>query len=171
MPVTTLDRLVPFQPAALLLYASLFLYIMLPSWLLHSKRDLVICSAVISGLCLAGLVVFFLWPSSLAPYPVDRAQHPLFAYLVSLDKPRNVCPSLHAAFAIFTAIFIHRLALRLGDPLLVRVVSWSWCVAILYSTLATRQHVAVDLYAGTLLGALWASAYLQFFPPAEETLA
>ena len=165
VPNTMLDRVISFQPFALWLYASLFLYIALPSALLDNKRHLVVCLVVVSGLCLAGLLAFFLWPTGTPPKYLAPADHPVFAPLVAMDKPRNACPSMHAAFAVFTAIFIHWMASQLGRPHLVRWVSWLWCAGILYSTLATKQHVAIDLYTGSGLGAIWALVYLRFFPP------
>ena len=159
MPVTALDRLIAYQPDNLLLYLSLYLYIPLAPWLLDNKRDLNACCLALSGLCLLGLIIFFVWPTTiLRP---DNTEH---WPVISIDEPRNVCPSLHAAFAVFSAIFIERLARRLGDRGLVRGLSWLWCLGILYSTLATKQHVALDLVAGTILGVAWAGFYQRFFP-------
>ncbi len=72
--------------------------------------------------------------------------------LKAADASGNACPSLHAAFAVFSAVWIGRLLRRLGAPVLFHAANLCWCAGILYSTIATRQHVAVDLYAGTLLG-------------------
>jgi len=163
MPVTSLDRLIPFQPDALLLYLSLYLYIPLAPWLLDNKRDLNACCLALSGLGLVGLVIFLFWPTAI-PRPDSAAYRPLIA----IDKPGNACPSLHAAFAVFSAICIDRLARHLGDHDLARALSWLWCLGILYATLATKQHVAVDLVAGTVLGAAWAGLYLRFFPLAGK---
>lgn len=159
MPVTVLDRLIAFQPDALPLYLSLYLYVLIAPWLLDNKRDLDACCLAMSGLCLAGLVIFLFWPTAI-PRPDSAAYQPLIA----VDKPGNACPSLHAAFAVFSAICIDRLARHLGDRGLVRSLSWLWCLGILYATLATKQHVAVDLVAGTVLGSAWAGLYLRFFP-------
>ena len=170
VPNTALDRLIDFQPFTLWLYLSLLLYVSLPAWLLDNKRDLVVCSLVLSGLCLAGLTFFLLWPTCIPPVEVNRVRHPGFVPLLWVDKPHNVCPSLHVAFAVFAAMFTHRLASQLGNTRLVRWVSWCWCAGILYSTLATKQHVAIDLYAGSALGAAWAWGYLRFFPPRGSVL-
>ena len=96
MPATALDRLIAFQPGALLLYLSLYLYIPIAPWLLDNKRDLNACCLALSGLCLVGLVIFFFWPTAI-PRPDSANYRPLIA----IDKPRNVFPSLHAAFAVF----------------------------------------------------------------------
>src|SRR4030066_704386 len=163
MPVTALGRLIPFQPGALPLYLSLYLYIPLAPWLLDNKRDLNACCLAVSGLALVGLPLCLFWPTSV-PRPDSAAYRPLIA----IDKPRNVCPSLHAAFAVFSAICVDRLARHLGDRGLARSLSWLWGLGILYAPLATKQHVAVDLVAGTVLGAAWAGLYLRFFPLAGK---
>jgi membrane-associated phospholipid phosphatase len=106
-----------------------------------------------------GLLIFLFWPTAI-PRPDSAAYRPLIA----IDGRGNACPSLHAAFAVFSAICIDRLARRLGDRGLARSLSWLWCLGILYSTLATKQHVAVDMVAGIALGAAWAGLYLRFFP-------
>ena len=159
MPTTTLDRLIAFQPGALPLYLSLYLYLPIAPWLLEDKRDLNACCLAFSGLCLVGLLIFLFWPTAI-PRPDSAAYRPLIA----IDGRGNACPSLHAAFAVFSAICIDRLARRLGDRGLARSLSWLWCLGILYSTLATKQHVAVDMVAGIALGAAWAWLYLRFFP-------
>lgn len=166
MPATALDRLIAFQPGALLLYLSLYLYIPLAPWLLDNKRDLNACCLAVSGLCLVGLVIFLFLPTAI-PRPDSAAYRPLIA----IDGPGNACPSLHAAFTIFSAICIDRLARHLGDRGLARGLSWLWCLGILYATLATKQHVAVDLVAGIVLGASWAGLYLRFFPLAGKLQA
>ena len=163
MPVTALDRLITFQPGALLLYLSLYLYIALVPWLLDNKRDLIACCLASSGLCLVGLVIFLFWPTA-----IPRLESAAYRPLIAIDGPGNACPSLHAAFAVFSASCIDRLARHLGDRGLARSLSWLWCLGILYATLATKQHVAVDLLAGAVLGATWAGLYLWFFPLAER---
>ena len=44
---------------------------------------------------------------------------------------------------------------------LARVANWLWCLGILYSTIATRQHVAIDVAAGAVLGAVVAVCHLR----------
>ena len=110
MPTTALDRLIAFQPGALPLYLSLYLYLPIAPWLLEDNRDLNACCLAFSGLCLVGLAFFLFWPTAI-PRPDSAAYRPLIA----IDGPGNACPSLHAASAVFSAICIDRLARRLGD--------------------------------------------------------
>jgi hypothetical protein len=149
MPVTALDRLVGFHPHATLLYLSLWLYIPISPWLADSKRDLLAYSSVLTAMCMVGLVVFFLWPTAVSRPAVDNSQPLIFRGLVWVDGPNNACPSLHAAFAVFSAMCNHRTLRRLGDRRWLCLANWCWCAGILYATLATRQHVVVDLLAGS----------------------
>ena len=152
MPAAALDRLIGFYPAALPLYASLWLYISLPPLMMSDKRELWAYAVTATGLCLAGLAIFFFWPTRIAPPEVDWAGHSGFSMLRSIDRSGNACPSLHAAFAVFSAFELERQLRRNGEPGGFRILNWVWCTGILYSTLATKQHVALDILAGGALG-------------------
>ena len=41
---------------------------------------------------------------------------------------------------------------EVGAPALLRQANWAWCIGIVYSTLAIRQHVFIDVAAGAALG-------------------
>ena len=47
------------------------------------------------------------------------------------------------------------------------MINGGWCAGIVYSTLAVRQHVAVDVLAGLALGVLAARWSLQALAPAD----
>jgi membrane-associated phospholipid phosphatase len=66
---------------------------------------------------------------------------------------------MHAAFAVFTAIGFERILRQMGAGRLVRALNWLWCLGILYSTIAVRQHVSLDILAGAVLGAAVAVAH------------
>jgi membrane-associated phospholipid phosphatase len=85
----------------------------------------------------------------------------LFAFFKTADAPGNACPSLHAAFAVFTAVWIEHLLREMRAGRLVRALNWLWCLGILYSTLAVRQHVALDALSGAVLGATVAALHLR----------
>jgi membrane-associated phospholipid phosphatase len=57
------------------------------------------------------------------------------------------------AFAVFTAFQLGRLLRRLGAGRVIRAINWLWCLGILYSTVATLQHVVLDVLPGAVLGA------------------
>ena len=158
MPITWLDGLIGFQPLALPMYISLWVYVSMPPAFLATRRELYGYGLAMAGTCLAGLVVFYLWPTAVPAADIDWAQYPDVDFLKSLDASGNACPSLHVATAVFSGIWLHRLLRRFGAPLWILFLNGMWCSGIVYSTLATRQHVAVDVLAGLVLGVL--GAYL-----------
>jgi len=80
--------------------------------------------------------------------------------LQRIDLNGNACPSLHVSFAIFSGVWLDSILREIRAPGLVRLLNWLWCAGIVYSTLATRQHVALDVYAGTVLGVVVALLHL-----------
>ena len=158
MPTTALDRLIDFNPGSLLPYASLWIYVELVPGLLDKRSELIAYALAAVGVCIAGMAVFFFWPTSIPQPSVDWSRYPSFSLLRAIDRSGNACPSLHAAFAVFSALWLNRLLRQMGDLGPLRFLNWAWCAAILYSTLATKQHVAVDLFAGAALGLAGAGA-------------
>ena len=155
MPLTALDRLIPFQPAMLVLYLSLWFYVSLPPALLRTRPELYAYGRIAGGLAVAGLAIFFFWPTSMpVTTGIEWSRYPGFARLKSVDAAQNACPSLQVAFAVFTGVWLDRLLREMRVPAGERVMNAAWCLGIVYSTLATRQHVAVDALAGTALGLL-----------------
>lgn len=152
MPVTALDRLIPFQPLALIPYVSLWLYVIVGAGLLRDRREIVAYCVTVLGLALAGLGIFLLWPTATPPAAIDWTLHPPLQFLKNADASGNACPSLHVAFAVFTAIWLEQLLREIAAPVAVRVCNAAWAVAIAYSTVAVRQHVVIDVAAGAALG-------------------
>lgn len=161
MPLTGIDRLIGFQPEALPLYCSLWFYVSLAPALLVERREMMSYAAATVGLGGIGLGIFLLWPTTVV-WPADWSQHPAFAFLKSVDAAGNACPSLHVAFAVFTAIWLERLLRQMGAGRLVRIINWLWCLGILYSTVAIRQHVVLDVIAGGMLGGAVALLHLRW---------
>lgn len=159
MPVTWLDRVIGFQPWTMSLYASLWVYVSLPPALLATRRELYRYGLAMAATCLAGLAVFYFWPTAVPAADIDWARYPGVEFLKNVDAAGNAFPSLHVATAFFSGIWLDHLLRRFDTPLWVRLFSWIWCIGIVYSTLATRQHVAVDVWGGLALGgvAAWLS--------------
>lgn len=162
MPLTAVDRLISFWPGALPLYLSLWFYVSLAPALLIDRRELVSYGLAAVGLSVIGLGIFLFWPTAVPRPEVDWSQHPAVAFLKSADASGNACPSLHVAFAVFTAVWFERLLRQMGAGRLVRALNWLWCLGILYSTVAIRQHVSLDVFAGTGLGLGVAAVHLRW---------
>ncbi|MDB6063512.1 MAG: phosphoesterase, PA-phosphatase related [Verrucomicrobiaceae bacterium] len=159
IPVTWLDNFLSFQPAALPIYLSLWVYVSLPVALMLSQREIIAYGFRIAVPCLIGFAIFYCWPNAVAPAPIDWEKYPNVAFLKSVDTAGNAFPSLHVATAVFSAHWLYWRfkRLQLGWP--VQLLNVLWCVAIAYSTLAIKQHVALDVFAGAVLGVIsaWAT--------------
>ena len=172
MPVTALDLMVPFTPHALLAYVSLWVYVGAGPGLQRSFTEIAVYSLWMSGLCITGLAIFYFWPTQTPPLTVDASALPDFAALHRLDQSGNACPSLHVAAAIFTFGRVHEVLRSTRSPVWLRTINGAWFIVIVYSTLAVKQHVALDVAAGALLGLIFLAASLRWRPrPRAETHA
>lgn len=160
MPLTWADGLVAFRPQAFPLYASLWVYISLGAALARDLRELAAYGAASLGMVLTGLAVFMAVPTTIPHFPIDWTLYPALQFMKSVDAGGNACPSLHAAFCVFTAVVLHAHLASLGATRWPLACNLLWCLGILYSTMATRQHVALDVGAGVALGGAAAAAYL-----------
>jgi len=168
MPLTGLDRLIGFEPRAMPLYVSLWVYVSLPPALLATPQALFAYARAMASTCLIGLVIFYFWPTTVPVADIDWALYPGVDFLKNLDAAGNAFPSLHVATAVFSGVWLQVLLRRFDAPRWTRWLNGLWCVGIVYSTLATRQHVAVDVAAGLLLGALAAAWSLRPFLPLKS---
>ena len=171
MPIIWLDRLIGFQPLILPIYLSLWVYVSLPPALLATRRELYGYALAMAGTCLAGLIIFYFWPTAVPVTNIDWTQSPDVNFLKNMDASGNACPSLHVATAFFSGIWLHHLLRRLSSPLWILAFNWMWCFGIAYSTLAIRQHVAVDVLAGLALGGLTAYLSLRNRKYAEQVIS
>ena len=153
MPYTALDQAIAFQPFALVFYISLWVYAPFPAMLARNKPELYAYGRHSSVLALLGLGIFLFFPTKIPPPDIDWSLHPGFDFLKGVDASGNACPSLHVAFAVFSAIHIGAMLKHAHVAPWIHWANWLWCVTIAYSTLATKQHVAIDLVAGAILGA------------------
>lgn len=166
MPLTALDPHIPVLPWALSAYLSLWFYIGIAPGLQRNRVELWTYGAWSAALCLVGLACFYFWPTRIPPHGVDLSAHPGFSMLQGVDAAGNACPSMHVAFAIFTAWRIQDVLVRIGAPRGLRLVNGLWFSAISLSTLAIRQHVVLDAVAGAALGGLFAWASTRWRWPA-----
>jgi membrane-associated phospholipid phosphatase len=152
MPVTALDLAIPYQPAALVVYFSLWLYVSIAPTLLRNREELLTHGKIAAVMGLVGLGIFFFWPTAVPLGPGLINADAALSWLKQVDAAGNACPSLHVAFAVYSGIWLHRVLVEMQLPLAVRLLNGVWCLGIAYSTLATKQHVIVDVMAGGLLG-------------------
>jgi membrane-associated phospholipid phosphatase len=162
MPLSAIDRLIGYHFLGLLMYLSLWVYVSLAPALLETRRELYGYAVAMGGTCFAGLIVFYFWPTAIPTADITWAAHPQMGFLNGLDGSGNACPSLHVATAVFSGIWLHYLLGRCHAPRWIRTINLLWCIGIVYSAMATRQHLVVDVLGGLALGV--ASSYLSFRP-------
>lgn len=162
LPLTALDRLVPFQPAMLWPYLSLWVYVGVAPGLQRGFAELLAYGMWVGALLAAGLAIFRAWPTAVPPSGIDRTAHPGFAMLEGVDAAGNACPSMHVAIAVFTAVRLHAVLRQAGAPAPLVLANLGWCGLIAWSTLAVRQHVVLDVLAGAALGLAFALPSLRW---------
>ncbi len=137
------------------LYLSFYLLTLIPGFLPADdqfRRFLI--ALTITGL--VSLVVFLLFPSGvLRPLEFRTEASAVYLRLIDVDLPRNAFPSLHASVTTLSAI-VSCIVLK---HWMSRLLFWLWAAGILWSTMATRQHVLFDVVSGALLACLsWIAA-------------
>jgi membrane-associated phospholipid phosphatase len=151
LPLTWLDRTVPFQPEPWgWVYLSQFLFTGTLPWLIPTNAGL---RRYVTGLIFMSTVSFaiFLFFPVASPHPSSLTATGAMGWIVGYDGPFNAFPSLHAGFLIYMASLTWRMFRgRLSGAVICGGLVWG--ALILYATLATRQHYALDLVAGAALG-------------------
>ncbi len=154
LPMMWLDKWAGFQPHPWAwVYESIFLLTSVIPWLMVSREELrryVTGFALLSGVC---FVVFALFPVA-SPRPANLEANAFLIFITRVDGPLNAFPSLHAGCLVYTLALASRLFGR-GRSSIVAALLLVWAGLILFSTLATKQHYALDLLAGGLIG--WAA--------------
>lgn len=164
MPLTAIDHLVPLQPAMLFAYLSLWLYVGIVPGLMLGVRQLLTYGLWAAAMCGVGLACFYFWPTSVPPTGIDVSGQAGFSLLRGVDAPGNACPSMHVASAAFSVLWLESLLRDVQAPRSMHWLNRAWFIAIAYSTLATKQHVALDLFAGVILGVMFAWPSLALRP-------
>lgn len=160
VPAIWLDHWIGFVPAAFPIYASLWVYVSLPPALMKDLRTLLLFGLWITLLCLFCLAIFWAFPTRTPDFGIDWNDHPGLAMIKGIDASGNACPSLHVASAVFSAFWLDRIFREMNAPRPLRWISAIHCMAIIWSTIATMQHVAIDALSGAVVGLVFAVASL-----------
>jgi membrane-associated phospholipid phosphatase len=156
-PAIAWDRAVSLQPAWMLVYGSLYVFVVIMPLLVVREPGLLrrAMQAYLSVMVVS-YVGFLLWPTA-APRPADVPGEGFSAWSLrlaySIDPPHGCFPSLHVAYSCVAALACYRVHRGVG------VVAGLWAALIGVSTLFTKQHYIVDVIAGALAAY---GAYLLF---------
>jgi membrane-associated phospholipid phosphatase len=157
LPMTWLDKWAGFRgPVWSFVYESNFLLGLTP-WLITSRETLRRYVLGFALLSLVSFAVFALFPvASPRPEIIDKGGR-FLVFITHVDGPLNAFPSLHAGTLVYTLALARRIFNPKLKPVLV-MGALVWATMILFATLATKQHYAIDLVAGGLIG--WAADWL-----------
>jgi hypothetical protein len=145
--VTSLDAWLPFQPAWAPAYLSVCLLVPLFPLLALRRDDVWRYLRGIAALCLPCFAFFLFFPMP-GPRPEATGVGGVYGWIVGVDATWNAFPSLHAGLVLYSFLYGRRAVGVDLSPRARRVVgalSALWGAAILYGTLATKQHWVADL--------------------------
>jgi membrane-associated phospholipid phosphatase len=146
------DRSLPLFPASVWLYVSWYA---IPALLLPLARGNFrrASAAVLVGflICALGYACF---PVTMDRPSVDASaglSATVLSAVYAIDRPRNIFPSFHAALCatVFRVV---------PAPPGLRIALGAWISAICVSCILTKQHYALDVVAGLLVGAVAVAA-------------
>src|SRR5204863_4023174 len=120
---------------------------------------------VMSVIC---FFVFVLYPVA-SPRPHAESRDAMFGAIVGLDGPLNAFPSLHAGFLVYT-LGVPWLLFRNRARFAAIALALIWAAGVMYATIATRQHYALDLVAGATIGLLAYRLAWRSVPTASNTI-
>lgn len=161
MPATPIDRAVPLEPAWMIVYGSLYTFMLLPV-LVARHRPLF--RRALQSYVLVLLVAYagFLLYPTLTPRPsrlvVDGFAAWTLQLTYSIDTRYNCFPCLHVAHSLVSALTAYRVHRRVGW------IAILWTALTGVSTLYTKQHYFVDVIAGAAIAYLAYVIFLQRYP-------
>ena len=142
--LSRVDEAIRFDPRWTFVYQSLYVLLPMP-WLASSRDQLRRYAHGFFIITTISFVFFFAFQVE-GPRPDEMASDPFYQLLMRYDRNLNAFPSLHAALAVYTLLFLRRFVTRVEFVALA-----IWVVLMLYATVATKQHYAVDVVAGIVV--------------------
>lgn len=155
-----LDDKIPFVEYFIVPYLLWFVYVaavFLYLFFKGTKQEFYrYCAFLFTGMTLF-LVISTIYPNGHLLRPTEFPRHNIFTFAVQIlyqtDTPTNIFPSIH----VFNSIAAHRALVnnpRLGRNRLIRGASLVLMVSIILATMFLKQHSALDVMAGIVLGTL-----------------
>lgn len=165
-----LDRWIAFHPEWVLVYQSAYLLIPIAPFLSVRRSELRIYVRGFLLMTVLAMACYLALPVE-GPRPIDAPRDGAYGILISYDTPLNTFPSLHVGLVAHSLAFGWWLSR--GKARAALLAGTLWLALIAFSTLATKQHYAVDLPFGLLLGVgcqWWAARSVREAPAAAGSL-
>jgi membrane-associated phospholipid phosphatase len=142
LPLSFLDKSVPYSPWAMPVYLSHFLFLPVALLSLRSYPVFLRALKAMSIAATLACVIFFLYPTT---FPRMESSGFWFGFLHFIDTPANCFPSLHVALASIAAWSLRE------DGIPWAPFGALWALSIALSTMLVKQHYAADVLGGLLL--------------------
>jgi membrane-associated phospholipid phosphatase len=143
------EKSIPLVPWSFLVYLSIYVNIVLTIYLMneieifHSYARAVLILFTVCG------SFFLIFPTAYPRPPYPSVQNWLVSFGMNLvgkgDSPNNCFPSLHISYALVNWWWMRKLLPKYG------LLFFCWALAIMITTLTTKQHYFVDVIGGTLV--------------------
>lgn len=154
LPLLYIDRVAPFLPWTFIVYLSDYLLFVAAFFIIDEQQEWnAFARMAFATLFLCG--IFFLFFPTTYPRPdYPQVDNFLVAYCMNLvgaaDTPNNCFPSMHVAM---TSVVTWNVRRKSRGCFLFFV---AWTVAIILSTLTTKQHYFMDIVGGLSVVAILA---------------
>jgi membrane-associated phospholipid phosphatase len=161
-PEVALDRAISLQPAWVIVYGSLYVFVVFMPLLV--VRQIELFRRAMKGYLLVMILAYagFLLYPVVAPRPDQVLGDGFSAWslrlIYSADPPYGCFPSLHVAYSFVSALTCYRVHRGVG------AVASLWAALIGISTLYTKQHYVVDVIVGALAAYLAYWLFLRSYP-------
>lgn len=152
IPVMKIDNLVHYNIYFLPLYISLWVYVSLPPLLMRRPREVLYYGVYVAILALIGILFYLFFPTTIFQDASIWNDSESMKYLKKIDLAGNAFPSMHVASSLFSYYWIKYHLKQMGAGKVWFLLNFLWCTGIIYSTMATKQHLFYDVLGGVILG-------------------
>jgi membrane-associated phospholipid phosphatase len=139
---------IPFVPAFIWAYLSMYLLFLAPLFLLPAIRMPPLGKQLIAATIASG-GVFLAFPADLGfirVIPQDPLYANIYQGIFGVDRPHNLVPSLHVVWSSAIILACAEIARPVGRGLL-----YAWLAILVVSTVFVHQHHILDVVAAVLL--------------------
>lgn len=150
LPYILYEDKIPFLPWTIIIYLSLFVQCLLVISVIkreHLKRVFIILSSMI----LICVTLFIVFPTGY-PRIAYLSTNKLLTLFRFIDNPVNCFPSLHVCSTLLFAYFFEKYS-QVTDKTY-KLLFWFWSILIIISTLTTKQHYLIDIFASMSITAI-----------------
>jgi membrane-associated phospholipid phosphatase len=135
---------IPFVPAFIWAYLSMYLLFLAPLFLLPTTRMPALGKQLIAGTLASG-IVFLAFPADLGftrVIPPDPIYASIYQGIFGIDRPHNLVPSLHVVWSSVIILACADAARPASRGLL-----YVWLAIVVVSTVLVHQHHILDVVA------------------------